>query len=95
MPASLATILTFLFIAGLFAWDYRRNRGNSIALWLPTLWIIITGSRFPSQWLQLGNPGVYANIADGSPMDAMFFGLLIFVGLTILVRRQVFTGRLL
>ena len=94
MPASVATILTFLFIAGLFAWDYRRNRGNSFALWLPTLWIVITGSRFPSQWLQLGSPAAVANVADGSPMDAVFFGGMIVAGLMVLVQRRVFSGRL-
>lgn len=94
MPASIATLLTFLFIFSLFVWDSRHNRSNSFALWLPVTWIVIVGSRFPSQWLQLGNPAGVANVADGSPMDATFFGLMIFLGFIVLVRRQVFSGRL-
>jgi O-antigen ligase len=94
MPASLATILTFVFIAALFVWDSRRNRENSIALWLPVLWIIITGSRFPSQWLQLGNPSSVSNVADGSPMDALFFALMIIAGFAVLLRRKAFSGGL-
>jgi len=92
MPASVATILTFLFIAGLFLWDSRRNPGNSFALWLPALWIFVVGSRFPTQWFQLGNPAAVANITEGSPMDAMFFGLLVIAGFAVLMRRQVFSG---
>ena len=94
MPASVATLLTFLFIAALFAWDFRRNKGNSVALWLPLVWILITGSRFPSQWLQLGSAAAFSNVADGSPLDAMVFGLMIIAGFMILVQRQVFSGRM-
>jgi hypothetical protein len=95
MSASLATLLTQLFVAALFRWDFRRNRGNNFALWLPVIWIIIIGSRFPSQWLQLGNPAAIANVADGSPMDAMFFGLLIAAGFIVLIRRHEFSGQLI
>ena len=95
MPASLATFLTLAFIAALFVWDFRFNRGNSTALWLPITWILIVGSRFPSQWLQLGNPAAIANVADGSPMDAIVFGLLIVAGFSVLLRRRAFSGQLL
>lgn len=95
MPALLATLLTFLIVLALFARDIRRNRGSSSALWLPVLWIIITGSRFPSQWLQLGSAAAVANVADGSPMDATFFGLMIISGFAILVQRQAFSSRLI
>lgn len=94
MPASLATILTYILILTLFVRDFRRNSGNSIALWLPVIWVIIIGSRFPSQWLQLGNPAAVANVADGSPMDAAFFGLMIVVAFAVLVRRKAFSVQL-
>lgn len=94
MPASLATFLTVVFIAALFIWDFRRNKGNSAALWLPVLWLFIVGSRFPSQWLLLGNPAAVANVADGSPIDAMFFGLMILAGLMVLIRRQALSNKL-
>src|SRR5690606_878839 len=57
-------------------------------------WISVTASRFPSQWLQLGDPGATANVTDGSTLDAAFFGLLILVGSTVLVRRAVRLGDL-
>ena len=94
MSASFATLLAILSILALFRWDLRNNRATRFALWLPVLWIIITGSRFPSQWLQLGNPAAVANVADGSPLDAVFFALMIIAGFAVLVRREVFSGRL-
>lgn len=94
MPSSVATVLTLAFIAVLYAWETRRNRDASGALWLPVLWISVTASRFPSQWLQLGDPGATANVTDGSTLDAAFFGLLILVGSTVLVRRAVRLGDL-
>ncbi len=94
MSASLATSLTFLFIVALFVWDIRGNRGSNFALWLPIVWIVITGSRFPSQWLQLGNPAAVANVADGSPLDAIFFGVMILAGFAVLLRRKVFVSQL-
>lgn len=94
MPASLATLLTFVFVAFLFRWEIRRSSGSSAALWLPVLWIFIIGSRFPSQWLQLGEPSTVANVADGSPLDAVFFGAMIAAGLTVLFRRSTFSGQL-
>ena len=94
MSASLAVLLTWAFIAALFIRDARRDSANSFALWLPVLWIIITGSRFPSQWLQLGNPAAVGNVADGSPLDAMIFGLMIVAGVGVLMRRNAFSGQL-
>lgn len=89
MPPSLATFLTFAFITALFAWDARRNRDASRALWLPLLWMSITASRFPSQWLQLGDPSATASVVEGNSLDATCFGLLILVGGIVLVRRAV------
>ena len=54
MPSSLATTFTLLIVVILLVWDTRRTRGVSSAIWIPVVWIAITGSRFPSQWLELG-----------------------------------------
>ncbi len=94
MPASLAILLTFLFVIALFVWDGRRNKDAGSALWLPVLWILVVGSRFPSQWLELGNPSTNFNVADGSPLDAIYFGSLILFGTIVLIRRGVFSADL-
>lgn len=95
MPTSVAIAITFCFILALFAWDFRRNTGNSSALWLPFLWIVFAGSRFPSQWIQLGNATHATSVSDGSLLDAVIFGLMITVGFFILKRRRVFSVSLL
>jgi hypothetical protein len=85
MPRSLATLLTFAFIFVLLSWDSRKQEGISRALWLPVLWLAIIGSRFVSQWINLGN---YGN-DEGTLIDALYFLTLIIAGMCILIRRGV------
>ncbi len=56
MPPSLATLLTVAFIVILFSRETGKQGDVSGALWLPVLWMTITGSRFVSQWISLGEP---------------------------------------
>jgi len=95
MPTSVATLLTFAFVVGLYIWERRRSSGLSKALWLPILWIIPTASRFPGQWLRLGDPTATANVTDGSTLDALYFLLLIVAGAIVLIRRRIVTGELI
>lgn len=94
MPASLATALTLMLILGLFVWDARHNEEQSSALWVPTIWVLIVASRFPSQWLQLYDPVISGNVEDGSPVDAVFFGFLVVLGYLVLRRRHAFQREL-
>lgn len=94
MPPVLAALLTAAFVFLLFARDARHaKRDQSWALWIPVLWMAITGSRFVSQWLDLRHAGVTEG-SEGSPIDAIYFGTLIVVGIGILVRRRVALGGL-
>ena len=95
MPRTVAIALTFLLILALFVWDRKRNRDASPALWLPIVWILIVGSRFPSQWLALGDRSAFTNISDGSPLDAAVFLALIVLGSVVLMRRRLVIGDLL
>jgi O-antigen ligase len=87
VPPSLATVLTLGFILALVATDTDIRR-SSPALWIPTLWLLITGSRFVSQWLDLGSPAATANVADGSFIDAAYFSTLLLLGTIVLVQRR-------
>jgi len=59
-------------------------------LWLPCIWIFFIGSRFPTQWLTLfGIPVIGGSLEEGSPLDALFFGAVIFAGILALRRRQI------
>ncbi len=91
MPSSIATLLTVLVVLALVARRWFSDPDASTALWLPVLWLIITGSRFVSQWMSLGG-AQDAAYDEGSPIDAIYFGALIFLGLVVLLRRNVRVG---
>jgi exopolysaccharide production protein ExoQ len=69
----------------------NRDRSSAPvpALWLPTIWIAIVGSRPLSYWLSGGGAGGAAldSTLEGSSTDAMFLGLLVAVGLVVLANR--------
>src|SRR5262245_32518416 len=94
MPAIVATALTTLFAISLFVWDSRRYTPVSRALWLPVLWLAITGSRFVSQWMNLGASDL-GSYTEGSPIDALYFLALILAGLGVLARRRIVLARLI
>ncbi len=95
----IATIVCFGVIAGLFALDrdvLGRGARISPALWIPTVWMLINGSRPVSQWLHPGSAELLAlQSAEGSPMDAAIFGLLILAGIAVLNFRTHHTGDIL
>ena len=90
MSPATATVLVTLFIAWLFLRDRRIRPMSSGALWLPLLWFLIIGSRPISTWFNAGLYQAPDAYTDGSPVDATIFLLLIFCGLWILHRREVF-----
>lgn len=91
MPPSLATALTLIGVLYLLRRDALRGETRSTALWLPVMWLGITGSRFVSQWMELGNYSG-GNVTDGSLVDAAYFAALIAAGLWTLHRRGVQAG---
>jgi len=88
MPAQLAAIICISFILYLYWTDMREDHETSNAVWIPLIWMFLAGSRYVSQWLNLGgsvNPmDVYQ---DGSQIDGVMFATLIVAGATILLRR--------
>ncbi len=89
MSPTIATLLTIAFVAVLFMQDlWRKHDDSEVALWLPVLWMIITGSRFVSQWISLG-AGTTDEGVEGSLIDALYFLTLILAGVAVLVRRHV------
>jgi exopolysaccharide production protein ExoQ len=88
MPPQLALLLTAGFIAALFVRDSRLGYRTTSALWIPLGWMLITGSRFVSEWLNPGATGSYRMLADGSPVDRAFFLGLIAAGAVVLWHRR-------
>ena len=94
MPSPLAALLTFLFIGYLY-WDEFRQPDRLRISWAPFVWMFFAGSRFPSYWLNLGEPLTYRSYEAGSPVDrAVFFALIVW-GAAVLARRRINWGRLL
>lgn len=91
MSPTIATILTLAVVVWLFRRDVLREQGASPALWLPVMWLAITGTRFVSQWLELGQP-VAPNYVEGSPIDAAYFASLILLGVWVLAMRRLPLG---
>lgn len=90
LPPAIASLLTAAFILFLFWKDIRMQRFVTNSLWIPLLWLTIIGSRFISEWLNMFGFHLGAvDMEDGSPVDAVYFGLLIMSGLYILSQRRV------
>ncbi len=92
MPPGLAAGVFAIGIVMLFRLDRPKTEtaGVSLALWIPTTWILIAGSRMVSEWFQTGpqmkSPEQYL---DGSPIDRFVLTVLLAAGLTtLLVRRR-------
>jgi O-antigen ligase len=90
MPPLLASVLILGFVAWLFRRDFREQPNVTRALWLPTLWLLIIGSRTAAQWLDLiGGLGGGGSNEEGTPVDAVFYFLLILAGARVLYQRRI------
>ena len=88
MKPILATLICFCVIAGLFYLDRERSVRSSKALWLPVIYLWLVCSRSVSEWLGVSSgESVNAQI-EGSPIDAVFFSLLLAFAIAILYRRR-------
>ena len=89
MPPTLATVVYSIGIIGLFVLDRNRQARVSKALWIPFAWMLITGSRPLSVWLETSPiTGLPQQNLEGSPIDAVFFAVLMAAGLLVLVLRR-------
>ena len=86
MSPQVALLFTLVLVVYLF----RRERNETVhvtgALWIPLIWFLIIGSRFPSEWLGFGGA---SDLAEGSPLDGAVFFSLQLAGLLVLLRRHV------
>jgi exopolysaccharide production protein ExoQ len=89
-------ILGLMFIAFLLVLDSRRRGSLSWAIWIPTLFLLVVGSRPLGYWVGGGgwNGNGLANDAAGSPADQIFFFSIIIACLVIATSRHVQWGKL-
>ena len=93
MNPSVASLIYACGIAGLFYLDRDRSVPTSKALWLPVVYLSFVGSRPISVWLGIAPPVGTDIQLDGSPVDRIFFAVLLIAAICVLVRRgrRVFT----
>ena len=90
MPPPLALAITLLLIGYLIRRDGSVPPRPSPAVWIPTFWLLINGSRQPSQWLASGGPQFAAQaLQEGNPVDQAVYGMLIVAGILVLANRHV------
>ncbi len=85
MTQLIGTIVCVASIAWLFFMDRDAGARPSKALWIPTAWLLINGSRAVSTWLHM-TPAVSLaqQYTEGSPIDAVIYGVLIVAGALVL-----------
>lgn len=89
MTATLATIVVIFGIGGLFLLEKDREYSPSWPLWLPTIWLLIAGSRHVSEWLNgISDVPTTQQYMEGSPLDARIYAILIAAAITVLVARR-------
>jgi len=88
LPPTVALFLTIGFVIFLFRRDFLEKPNITGALWIPLLWMLVICSRFVSQWLNI--VGVHvggASSEEGTPLDALFYFVLIAAGIYVLTQR--------
>ena len=77
----IATVVFVAGILGIFYLDRDPKARTSKALWIPVIWLLINGSRSVSTWLNI-SPAISQaeQYAEGNPLDATVFGILIAAG---------------
>lgn len=88
MSPSFALLMWFILLLALLRFDPAKERGTSLALWVPVIWVFIIGTRLPSQWLGVPLGQMAENMQEGNALDRNIYSLLILLALGILLARS-------
>ena len=88
-----ALLVTILFILWLLRRDVRRRPGLSRALWVPTFFLLILGSRPLPMWLAGG--GYNGPRSSNNPIDQLFYAGVYGFGLVVASKRGMNWGKVL
>jgi hypothetical protein len=94
MPPAIAAIVYAAGILVLFLLDRDPERQNSRALWFPTAWFLIAGSRPVSVWIGMAPARSIEQYLEGSPFDRTIFALLLAGGIVVLLGRRAAVTRI-
>lgn len=94
MTPNIALIVFLIGILGLFALNRYREAQTSKALWIPVVWVSISGSRMVSQWLAVtglmsANAPIdqSAQLLEGSPLDRFLLSGIVLLSVIVLIGR--------
>src|SRR5215469_2166648 len=88
-----AAVVCGLFVVYLLRVDARRTDVSG-ALWIPLVWMFLSGSKFVSVWLNFSAAPDSDPYMEGSPLDAAVFSALMAAGVIALLRRRLNWGQL-
>jgi exopolysaccharide production protein ExoQ len=91
MPPKLALIACSIVVLWFFIKE-KRYRGASVsaAIWIPSAWAFILGSRPISQWFGMDQDSIsIGEMLEGSPLDRTVLFALIAAGTIVLLRRYI------
>jgi len=95
MPPSLALCLWLVFFLWLLRYDPARDPKISAALWIPLIWMVLMGSRLPSQWFGYVSVGsAIEAYEEGNLFDRSVYSLLIVTAAWVLMSRSVRWGHI-
>jgi O-antigen ligase len=86
MPSSVALALGVALVVFLLHLERRRNRDASPATWIPTLWLLLCGSKPLGRWLDIR--AAAPTQEEGSAVDRLVLSALIALALWVLARRR-------
>jgi O-antigen ligase len=89
MTPQFAFALSILLIGYLIRRDSTVAPRPSPAVWIPTFWLLINGSRQASQWLGSGRQFAGQALQEGNAVDQAVYGVLIVAGILVLANRRV------
>jgi exopolysaccharide production protein ExoQ len=92
---ALAIIAYSAVIALLFLLNRDRTVRTSTALWIPTVWVFIAGSRPPSLWFAAPDESAANSLIDGNPLERNIFTTLLILMAIVLISRGPKIGKLL
>lgn len=88
MSPQAATVIFAVGILGLFILDRDTRVRTSWALWVPSMWLLIAGSRSVSAWLGTAPEMSAEQYLEGSPVDRAVYAILIAAGVIVLLGRR-------
>jgi exopolysaccharide production protein ExoQ len=88
MLPSLALLASFLLVMVFLRWS--KDPEDSLALWLPVIWLFLVSSRLPSIWLGVTTAtSAVAASEEGNALDRTVYLALLATALWVLARRRI------